>query len=159
MNRIQRNAPSGLALVIAIVACTALGGAAGAAGMVTSKQIKNGSVTGVDLTAHTLSNKDFDPKARGAAGAPGAAGGDGDAGYELVSTSKVIAAGTYSSVSAVCPGDKVVTGATGDWVGTYKGVGLSSYEHGASAYGYNTTGGADTLRLRVYCINPASGQG
>jgi hypothetical protein len=76
------------AMVVALVAlCSAFGGSATAALMVTGSAVKDGSLTGKDVRNRSLGTRDLSPKARGAlrgqqglAGPPGPQGPKGDAG-------------------------------------------------------------------------------
>jgi hypothetical protein len=65
---------AGLALVLAT------GGTAGAAAMITGKQIKDSSVTGRDIADKSLTAADFSGSVAGPAGPAGAAGAEGAAG-------------------------------------------------------------------------------
>jgi hypothetical protein len=87
MHSILKRRPSA-AMVVAVVAlCSALGGSATAALMVTGSSVKDGSLTGKDVRNRSLGTRDLNPKAvgalrgqRGPAGPAGLQGLKGDPG-------------------------------------------------------------------------------
>jgi hypothetical protein len=63
------------AIAVAVVAMAIVGGgAAGAARLITGKQVKDGSITGWDIKNHSLKPVDFKGSVRGPRGHPGAEG-------------------------------------------------------------------------------------
>lgn len=118
------------AIAVAVVAMAIVGGGmAGAARLITGKQIKDGSITGWDIKNHSLKPVDFKGSVRGLRGREGAEGPRGAQGpqgiqgpqgpagptvvnqltrVELVG---VIAPGAVNHVTASCPaGQGVVSG-------------------------------------------------
>jgi hypothetical protein len=138
-------------------------GGAVAGGMVTGAQIKDGTVTSADVKNKTLKVNDLSPAAvsslqsgatgpAGPAGTNGTNGTNGVSGIEHLTASSAIAAAGQGFASKECPAGKQLVGATADWTGSYLPTSVYSNGSGATAYGKNTNGLADTLRLQIHCI-------
>jgi hypothetical protein len=160
------------AIAVAVVALSIVGGGvAGAARLITGKQIKDGSITGWDIKNHSLKPVDFKGSVRGPRGREGAEGPRGAQGpqgiqgpqgpagptvvnqltrVELVG---VIAPGAVNHVTASCPaGQGVVSGgyyATGTGTVFY----ADSFAARGWAVGYDNVGStvqADVTAV-AYC--------
>jgi hypothetical protein len=160
------------AIAVAVVAMSIVGGgAAGAARLITGKQIRDSSITGWDIKNHSLKPVDFKGSVRGPRGQQGAEGARGAQGQQGVQGPQgpagptvvnqltrvelvgVIPPGTVNHVTASCPaGQGVVSG------GYYAvGKGAVFYEDSfggrAWAVGYDNLGAgvqADVTAV-AYC--------
>ncbi len=178
MTRIPRALP--VVLIAAFALVLAFSGGAVAGKLITGKQIKdnsvstkdikNGSLQSLDLSASTiaeLQSGEVGPAGpEGPAGAMGATGADGVAGpagpagtngvsgLEYVTGTVIIGAGVSDAVTVLCPGSKKVIGAVADWQSTYlpTATTFNQARNGAIAYGKNTNAAVDTLRLTISCI-------
>jgi hypothetical protein len=79
MKSLPRSTPAVILGVAALMLLTTTGGAV-AGSLITSKQIKNGTITGADIKDKAVGVKDLAPAARAATGATGPAGPAGPAG-------------------------------------------------------------------------------
>ncbi|WP_395658178.1 hypothetical protein [Nocardioides sp.] len=148
---------------------------------VTTKDIKNGSLLTQDLSGATIDELqsgaagpagpegpagpagpegpagpqgDVGPAGpKGDAGPQGNPGVDGVSGLEQVSSSTPIANGAQGFTSAGCPAGKKIVGAAADWASSYAGTATRFINATtANAYGKNTSGANDTLRLVITCV-------
>jgi hypothetical protein len=129
--------------------------------LITGKQIKDNTVTTKDIRNGTLDTKDMSSKtitslkgARGPAGATGPVGSSGVTGYQLVSNSAVVAAGTGSDgVTATCPTGKRLLSGAASWTDSLDGtqVDVDISTTAATGWGFNSLTTADTLTVEVIC--------
>ena len=105
-----------LVLAAAVLASTT--GGAVAAGLVTSKQIKDNTITTKDIKNGTITRADLAASAlvAGPRGATGAAGAAGVSGYEQIKTVAAVAANQYAEVPLTCPTGKKLLSASAFWV-------------------------------------------
>lgn len=129
-------------IIGAAVACALLAaGTAGAASLITGKQIKNGTVTGKDVKDRSLTAKEL----RGPIPIDAAKGHWVEANYS-------IPAGTIDIVDAVCPpGEAVVAGG---WFTTGNAFVDDSYDGTSWSVGvdaFDNASAADT-RVKAWCV-------
>ncbi len=107
----KSSGPAALVLAVFALVLAMTGGAAVAAGKITTKQIKNGAVTSAKVKDGSLTLADFDVSERvklvGPAGAPGLAGLST---ITVESPEQTIPAGKFGTVIAYCPEGMKVTG-------------------------------------------------
>ncbi len=158
---ISRNLTTIVLCSLTLVLATAF--SAGAAKLITGKQIKDNTVTTKDIKNGTLRPVDFGAAA--SAALQGAPGRDGVSGYEVVKvTSEPAINGASSTTStyaiAVCPAGKHAIGGGANWTGVALGTVNASYPitYNASgpanawrADGTNTTPNS-TLTLETYVV-------
>ena len=168
LGSVRRSLPT-IAIAGVLVVAAATSGAT-AALVITGNDIKNGTVTTKDIKKNNLTSKvikngtlktdDLSSGAvsslRGAtgpAGPAGAAGAPGVSGYQIVTATASVAAGSGGEVTATCPTGKRVLGAAAELVNSYQGtaatIDISATR--ATAYGFNGDTVADTLKIDVVC--------
>lgn len=162
-------------LIIA-AACLVLGSTGGAVAgtVITGKQIKNNTITSVDIKDKSLRTKDLangtikrlkgtdgDQGEQGPIGRPGEQGEPGPQGpaglFDLTyvtATSTSVANGQATSVTAICETGKAAISAGAEWVGNdaspVEVIGDPANPDRWTARGTNN-GAATTLRIRVLC--------
>lgn len=169
MNLFRRTAPT-LALLSAVLVVGASGGAVAGA-MITGAQIKNGTVTTLDVKDGNLKAKDLsaaarsslkglqgDPGADGVQGPQGVPGPQGDPGpstipgYELLFQDEAVTANNAASLEVSCPAGKKVLGTSAFWVTSSIAVQAVTSFDGAKGTGFTPgIGTNDTLRVRIVC--------
>ena len=131
------------ALIAGVVAMLVSAASATAAFVVTSKNIKNGTIELVDVSAHAKRALNGQRGPRGAAGDAGATGEQGPRGEQglqgppgrspqyvnAYSEQRSVAPGSFAFVNAICPADTIVVGGgfATQSVGTAKLVPTNSY--------------------------------
>lgn len=167
-----RNTPA-LLIATGALLLSATGGAV-AAGMITGDDIKNGTVTTKDIKNETLTLGDISAGAEaalqgaagpagpagptgpqgdaGPAGPPGPAGTAGVSGYQVLESSKPVAASTSTNILLSCPVGKKVLGVSGHWASSNVAVQAILNVDGSGGKVF-TSGipGADTLLIRIVC--------
>lgn len=167
-----RNTPA-LLIATGALLLSATGGAV-AAGMITGDDIKNGTVTTKDVKNETLRLDDISAAAEaalqgaqggqgdpgpagpaGPAGPPGPtgpAGAAGVSGYQVLESSKPVAASTSTNILLSCPVGKKVLGVSGHWASSNVAVQAILNVDGSGGKVF-TSGipGADTLLIRIVC--------
>jgi hypothetical protein len=174
MTRIPRTLP--IVLIAAVALVLAFSGGAVAGKLITGKQIKDNTVSTKDIKNGSLQSLDLSAAAiaelqsgeagpagpvgaagpagpAGDAGPAGPAGANGVSGLEYVTGTQAIAAGAQGSLSVVCPVGKKIVGAVADFMNSFLPTASRfNAQTGAFGYGKNTSANADTLRLSIACI-------
>jgi hypothetical protein len=143
---------------------------------VSTKDVKDGTLKTKDLSGSArlaLAGQDGQDGVDGAPGGPGPAGppgppgtagtngtngtngSNGVSGYQRVTaTGPAVVAGANTSVGAACPAGKKIVGATSEFVGGFEGTSIQfNSDTGATAFGINVGGGADSIRIVVVCVS------
>lgn len=175
MTFLPRSTPVLVLLAGALVVGASGGAVAGA--MITGAQIKNGTVTSADIKNGNLGTVDLSTAAKsalqgqtgaagpqgpqgpqGLAGNAGPAGAQGPAGpsvipgYQIVTTTKPVAANTATNHTAACPAGKKVLGTSAFWAASNTAVQAVTAVDGLIGTGYTTgIASADTLTVRIVC--------
>ncbi|MFT4288538.1 collagen-like protein [Nocardioides sp.] len=124
---------------------------------ITTKQIKDGTLTVADLAPGTLATGSTGPAGpAGPKGATGPAGANGVSGFQTVqATSPSVASGAVATAMASCPTGKKVLGATAWWSTVDAAVQI--YPHFATsettyvAKDKNPGTGSDAITLQINC--------
>jgi hypothetical protein len=147
-------------VVIAVIAAIAIAGTAGAARLITGRQIQNGSIGLADLSKSAKRALRGNQGPSGPAGPPGVAGPQGPAGlvglHVVTGPSVTMCADTgifadcqVQAAVAVCPSGEVATGGHGFTPAIYAG-GVASAT-GYAAIAANDLSVETTVRAQVYC--------
>jgi hypothetical protein len=145
------------ALVLAGAVLVSATGGAVAGSLITSADVKNGSLTGKDVKDGSLKTADLAAGTRttltGPAGAPGAAGAPGLSGIVTVTAHLYsVAPGAEGTLAKTCPEGKAALSAAAYWDDSSDAVQVViGSGGGATAYFENNTGGEDDLGLQVRC--------
>ena len=143
-----------LVLAAAILASTT--GGAVAAGLVTSKQIKDNTITTKDIKNGTITRADLAPSAI-LAGPRGATGAAGVSGYEQIATDQPVTAGqTNVSLQLTCTAGKKLLSASAFWVNSSDAVQVVYLDDDTTAQAYsNGVPADDDLILVAVCAKVA----
>lgn len=146
-----------LVLAAAVLASTT--GGAVAAGLVTSKQIKDNTITTQDIKNGTITRADLAPSAviAGPRGATGAAGAAGVSGYEQIETDQTVPANQADAVvmPLTCPAGKKLLSASAFWTSYADAVQVEyTTDTTATAYAFGMPAD-DTLVLVAVCAKVA----
>jgi hypothetical protein len=149
-----------LGLVAVMIAMT---GSAYAGSLITSRQIKDGTITAKDIKNSSITTSKLSARTRddlvgvpGATGPQGPAGPSGLAGIQAVESSHFsLAPGGYSpNVSAQCPPGKVVIGTGFDSSVAHTSF-VKSYTYFVGGFIYNDSGITVTdLHFQAICASP-----
>lgn len=158
MTSTRRRALLPVLLIAAL--CLVLGSTGGAVAgrMVTGKQIKNNSVTSLDIKNRTLGTQDLAPSVQAALAKDPRAGKVSS--YRVVSARYEFAANSEGAASVDCPAGTRVLGASGFWEDSNEAVAIVIDTQGTFVAVY-TSGirSADVLVARATCgaVVPAAG--
>jgi hypothetical protein len=149
-------------LIVALVVALIAAGGSTAAFVVTSKNIKNGTIQLIDISSRAKAGLRGQRGPRGFTGAQGAQGAQGPAGPGLVSTrytsaSSAINALSVMSVSVQCASDEIVISGGGS-----TGAGFLFQSVAISPQGWqiavrNDTNSAGTMTVQALCGRIAAG--
>ena len=135
------------------VACLLLGSAGGAVAgrLVTSADIKDGTVRSVDLDNHSVQPVDLGRKVTGRLGAL--------TGYRVKPvTGDLVAPGVQDGFAVSCPKGRVLLGASGYWLNDDRSPQVYQVDADTAAIlGTNRFGDDDSLTLIVACAKPGPG--
>lgn len=137
-------------LAAALLASSAGGAVAGA--LITSAQIKDGTITSADIRNKTVKRTDLAPATISSLGGPSPV-----AGYVLVQeVSDFVSPSALAAVTAECPPGKTALSAGAYWNNTYVAPQTFPVDAGASrtswtAGGVNESGSQDRIRLTLVC--------
>jgi len=166
IRNLKARRPSASMLVAIFAVVLACAGSATAAGLITSKQVKNNSLTGGDVKNKSLKLRDIAPATRtalasggsqGPQGNPGNDGAPGVSGYELVAEESASGNGIRTA-SVECPaGKKALSAGASVPVSSahISNVRVSDDGTKAIAAAYNKEGNATpwSLTVRAVCAN------
>ncbi len=167
MNRTARLAPA-LVLSVAVIG-SASAGSAVAAKMITGKDIKNGSVASVDVKNGSLGSVDVKNGALTGTDVKNGAIAEGKLagavkqklnapavrGYEVVTSTESVDAGSASTVFVACTGDKVAVGGGGEFTSTDQALTVQGstpreYFEESALYAPATATSADAWAVSVF---------
>lgn len=149
-------------VAIATASLTALifGGTAVGAKLITSSNIKDGSIQLQDLSKQAQSGLKGSPGTAGPAGAAGAPGAAGPAGVVGVTSIRLgytdVYSGYYINPNVYCDAGQYVSG-TGYFAGSTEWGFVLSYSTFVGGFYANTSGTTDSVDLQAICVTAASG--